>query len=257
MAAGQPGPLRPDGRRLPRGRAQVGLPRHLRRQEARGRSGGRLLLNGKRLNLRGASIHEDDREEGGALSQGTRRLLVNRLREPRRHGHALALPAPPRLPRGVRPARGSSTGCTRRSTRFRTRSSDACCRRREPRGAADRAQQHEPRLDPHLVARQRAGRQPLGARHLRLAACRRYIRDASTAVREMDDTHLIGDRPPVAHRRAAHRPAFRYLDVLGVNEYFGWYDSYKADLVRPASTLSELGPLPRRAARARTPSCRS
>ena len=65
-----------------------------------------------------------------------------------------------------------------------------------------------------------------------------YIRDASTAVREMDDTHLIGDRPPVARRRAAHRPSFRYLDVLGVNEYFGWYDSYKADLVRGDTTLA-------------------
>lgn len=43
--------------------------------------GGRILLNGKRVTLRGASIHEDDLEEGGALSQGTRRLLVNRLRD--------------------------------------------------------------------------------------------------------------------------------------------------------------------------------
>ena len=43
-------------------------------------SRGRLLLNGKRLNLRGASIHEDDAKEGGALSQRTRELLVNRLR---------------------------------------------------------------------------------------------------------------------------------------------------------------------------------
>ncbi len=44
-------------------------------------SRGRLLLNGKRLNLRGASIHEDDLEEGGALSQDTRRQLVGRLRD--------------------------------------------------------------------------------------------------------------------------------------------------------------------------------
>ena len=44
------------------------------------RRGGVLLLNGKRLSLRGASIHEDDAEEGGALSQSTRNLLVSRLR---------------------------------------------------------------------------------------------------------------------------------------------------------------------------------
>ena len=45
------------------------------------RRGGVILLNGKRLNLRGASIHEDDKDEGGALSQGTRNLLVSRLRD--------------------------------------------------------------------------------------------------------------------------------------------------------------------------------
>src|SRR5688500_19150771 len=44
------------------------------------RPGGVILLNGKRLNLRGASIHEDDVQEGGALSQGTRTLLLNRLK---------------------------------------------------------------------------------------------------------------------------------------------------------------------------------
>src|SRR5215210_219738 len=43
------------------------------------RPGGVILVNGKRLNLRGASIHEDDMREGGALSQRTRDLLVNRL----------------------------------------------------------------------------------------------------------------------------------------------------------------------------------
>ena len=33
---------------------------------------GIIRLNGKRLNLRGASVHEDDAQEGGALSQATR-----------------------------------------------------------------------------------------------------------------------------------------------------------------------------------------
>jgi hypothetical protein len=33
---------------------------------------------------------------------------------------------------------------------------------------------------------------------------------------------------------------YRWLDVLGLNEYFGWYDSFKADLVRPPTTTAEL-----------------
>ena len=44
------------------------------------RPGGVILLNGKRLNVRGASVMEDDIREGGALSARTRGLLINRLR---------------------------------------------------------------------------------------------------------------------------------------------------------------------------------
>src|SRR5919109_248798 len=64
-----------DGKRRGAYRLNFGV----RKLEAR--PGGIMLLNGHRLNLRGASIHEDDLEEGGALSQGTRRLLLYRLRK--------------------------------------------------------------------------------------------------------------------------------------------------------------------------------
>ena len=95
-------------------------------------SGGRLLLNGKRLNLRGASIHEDDIKEGGALSQRTASCSST----------ACAISAGRSRARTIRCIRrssrcstgsGSSTGCTRPSTRCRTTSSDACCRRRSAR----------------------------------------------------------------------------------------------------------------------------
>ena len=123
--------------------------------------GGVMFLNGRRLNLRGASIHEDDLEEGGALSQGTRRLLIRRLRAmggtvTRSHyplhpafieafdrlGILYWVQAPVyQLPEQLlRPGQGA-------------------VRRHAGRGA-DRAQQPEPPLDLHLVARQRAGQQP-------------------------------------------------------------------------------------------------
>jgi hypothetical protein len=70
----------------------------------------------------------------------------------------------------------------------------------------------------------------------------RYLREGSQAVRELDDTRLVGiDRQSRVGEPATH-PAYRHLDVLGVNEYFGWYDSYKADLVRAPTTVAELGP---------------
>jgi beta-glucuronidase len=69
-----------------------------------------------------------------------------------------------------------------------------------------------------------------------------YMRDASAAAREIDDTRLIAIDRQSRVGEPADVPAYRYLDVLGVNEYFGWYDSYRADLVRPPTTTTELGP---------------
>jgi Glycosyl hydrolases family 2, TIM barrel domain len=70
----------------------------------------------------------------------------------------------------------------------------------------------------------------------------RYIREASTAVRELDDTRLVAIDRQSRVEEPLTSPAYAYLDVLGVNEYFGWYDSYRADLQRPPTTLDELGP---------------
>jgi hypothetical protein len=67
-----------------------------------------------------------------------------------------------------------------------------------------------------------------------------YIRDTSEAIRELDDTHLLAIDRQSRVGEPLTDPSYRYLDVLGVNEYFGWYDSFKADLVRPPTTLAEL-----------------
>ena len=152
--------------------------------------GGIIRLNGKRLNLRGASVHEDDSRRA-ARSRRPPHPVPQPPPEPRRHDHALALPAPPRVHRGARPA-GSCTGSTRRSTRSRPRTGTA--RRphaRSARGHADGAQQHQPPLDPHLVAGRRAGRGGAEPRHLRPE--RRALHPRSVeAVRELDDTRLVG-----------------------------------------------------------------
>jgi beta-glucuronidase len=71
----------------------------------------------------------------------------------------------------------------------------------------------------------------------------RFIRDGAAAARELDDTRLIAiDR----HSRIGEpvtSSAYRHLDALGVNEYFGWYRSVREDNVaRGPSTVEELGP---------------
>jgi beta-galactosidase/beta-glucuronidase len=200
--------------------------------------GGRLLLNGKRLNLRGASIHEDDRVEGGALSQNTRRLLVNRLRNLRATVTRSHYPLHPaflemfdklgilywvdapvyQVPNTVF---GRVLPAAERAALLTVRNN----------------MNHASILTWSLANEPAGNRSELG---IFSSPLQTYIRDASAAVREMDDTHLIGIDRQSRVGEPLTDSSFQYLDVLGVNEYFGWYDSFKADLVRPATTLSEL-----------------
>ena len=64
-----------------------------------------------------------------------------------------------------------------------------------------------------------------------------YIREAAAAARQIDDTRLIAIDRQSRIGEPLWSPAYRYLDALGVNEYFGWYDSVRADL--PGSSTTE------------------
>jgi beta-galactosidase/beta-glucuronidase len=206
------------------------------------RPGGVLLLNGKRLSLRGASIHEDDMEEGGAVSQSTRNLLVSRLRDLRatvtrshyplhpafleafdRYGILYWVDVPVyQIPNSFFDQPAVRYAATRAAT------------------LTVRENLNNVSVMTWALANEPAGnRSELGEIGSGLD---RYLREGSQAVRELDDTRLVGiDRQSRIGEPATHR-AYRYLDVLGVNEYFGWYDSYKADLVRAPTTVAELGP---------------
>jgi beta-glucuronidase len=212
----------------------------VRKLEAR--RGGVLLLNGKRLSLRGASIHEDDMEEGGALSQSTRNLLVSRLRDLRatvtrshyplhpafleafdRYGILYWVDVPVyQIPNSFFDQAAVRFAATRAAT------------------LTVRENLNNVSVMTWALANEPAGnRSELGEIG---SGLERYLRDGSQAVRELDDTRLVGiDRQSRFGEPPTHR-AYRYLDVLGVNEYFGWYDSYKADLVRAPTTVAELGP---------------
>jgi beta-glucuronidase len=225
-----------NGRRLAAYKLRFGV----RKLETR--RGGVLLLNGKRLNLRGASIHEDDMEEGGALSQSTRNLLVSRLRDLRatvtrshyplhpafleafdRYGILYWVDVPVyQIPNTFFDQAGVRFAATRAAT------------------LTVRENLNNVSVMTWALANEPAGnRSELGEIG---SGLERYLREGSQAVRELDDTRLVGiDRQSRFGEPPTHR-AYRYLDVLGVNEYFGWYDSYKADLVRAPTTVAELGP---------------
>jgi len=67
-----------------------------------------------------------------------------------------------------------------------------------------------------------------------------YIKTASKAIRQLDNTRMVGIDRQSRIGEVAYHPAFAQLDVMGVNEYFGWYDSTTTN--RPPSTTKELGP---------------
>ena len=202
--------------------------------------GGVILLNGRRLEAHGASIHEDDVKEGGALSSRTRSLLVSRLRDlgatiTRSHyslhpafmeafdkyGILYWVDAPVyQLPNGF----FNQTGV---------------------RAAANRAvvltvrnNINHPSIMTWSLANEPAGnRSELGIFGQGLA---RFIEGGAETVRELDDTRFVSIDRQARAGEPTTSSVYRSLDVLGINEYFGWYDSYKADLVRPPTTTAEL-----------------
>jgi beta-glucuronidase len=206
------------------------------------RRGGVLLLNGRPLRLRGASIHEDDARTGAALTPAMRGLLVNRLRDlgatvTRSHYplHPAFLEAFDRLgilywvQAPVYQLPGSFfdlPGVRRASTRAVKLT------------VANNL--NHPSVLAWSLANEPAGhRLELGVIGPNLV---RYVREASAAARALDDTRPIAIDRQSRVLEPITSPAYAYLDVLGVNEYFGWYDSFRADLQRPPTTVAELGP---------------
>jgi beta-glucuronidase len=203
--------------------------------------GGAMFLNGRRLNLRGASIHEDDLEEGGALSQSTRRLLIRRLRGlggtvTRSHYplHPAFIEAFDRL--GI--LYWVDAPVYQLPNSYFDLPSVRSSAVRAVRQTVEGNLNH-PSIFTWSLANEPAGnRSELGAIGPGLVE---FIREGAAAVRELDDTRFVAidrqsrvDEPPTS-------PAYGFLDVLGVNEYFGWYPSYRADVARGPTTVGELG----------------
>ncbi len=202
------------------------------------RPGGILLLNGRRLALRGASIVEDDLEEGGALSQGTRNLLVSRLKDLGATVTRSQYPLHPALIEAFDRA-GIMYWLEAPIYQLPNKLFDRV------RPAAVRAavltvrnNMNNPSIYTWSLANEPAGnRSELGVIGPGLE---RYIADGAAAIRELDDTRLIGIDRQSRMGEIVTSPAYEHLDVLGVNEYFGWYDSYREDLVRAPTTIDEL-----------------
>jgi beta-glucuronidase len=205
------------------------------------RPGGVILLNGKRLNLHGASIHEDDIREGGALSQRTRMLLVNRLQN---LGATITRSHYPLHPAFIEAFDRAGimywvdAPVYQVPTSLWVRSGVRGLATRAATLTVDQNINHPSILTWSLANEPSEDGANLGVYGPALV---RYIRDASHAVRELDDTRLVGLDRQSRLGEPVTTDAHQYLDVLGVNEYMGWYRSVienRPDL--PWSTTADL-----------------
>ena len=205
------------------------------------RPGGIIRLNGKRLNLKGASIHEDDLQEGGALSQATRTLLLNRLRS---LGATITRSHYPLHPAFVEALDRAGILYWVDAPVYQVPTSSwvrSGVRKLALRAATltVRNNINNPSVLTWSLANEPSEAGPnLGTYGPSLV---RYIRDASHAVRELDDTRLVGLDRQSRVGEPYTTDAHQYLDVLGVNDYFGWYRSVAENLPElPPTTTPEL-----------------
>jgi beta-glucuronidase len=205
------------------------------------RPGGVILLNGKRLNVRGASVMEDDRVEGGALSPRTRELLLNRLKN---LGATITRSQYPMHPAFLEGLDRAGILYWVDAPVYQIPNSNWA--RAGVRSLAERAatltvknnMNHASMLTWSLAVEPAAEEESLGAYAPGFVS---YVRDASQAIREMDDTHLVGFDRQSRIGEPLTTPAHQYIDVLGVNDYFGWYRSVidnRPDL--PPSATADL-----------------
>ncbi|MBA2630628.1 MAG: hypothetical protein H0U84_06365 [Thermoleophilaceae bacterium] len=201
---------------------------------------GVLYLNGRRLQLRGASIHEDDLRTGAALTPGTRSTLVRRLKDLSATVTRSHYPLHPGFLEAFDRAGilyWVDAPVYQLPNVFFDRTGVRSASTRAVRLTVSQNVNH-PSVMAWSLANEPAGnRSELG---LMGAGLQTYIRDAAAAAREIDDTRLIAIDRQSRVEEPLYNPAYRHLDALGVNEYFGWYDSYRADLQRPPTTTDEL-----------------
>ena len=205
------------------------------------RPGGVITLNGKRVNLRGASIHEDDRREGGAVSAATRRMFLNRLKN---LGATITRSHYPLHPAFIEALDRAGIMYWVQAPVYQVptpnwdKSGVRALATRASTLTVENNLNHPSILTWSLANEPQEAGANLGNYSANFT---RYVSGASRAVRRIDDTRLIAIDRQSRVGEPLTTPVHQYLDVLGVNEYFGWYRSVidnRPDL--PSTTTADL-----------------
>jgi beta-glucuronidase len=190
---------------------------------------GRIQLNGRDVNLRGASMHEDSPSRGAALTPAQMRQNIGYLRE---LGATITRSHYPFHPYTLELADRHGILIWSEIPVFRMASRLFAIA--EVRNKALRMLRTEiardanhPSVAVWSIGNENASRPGTGLR--------KYIRKAERTVQDLDPTRLIGlatsGFPTVEKQRI-----YTELDVLGINDYFGWYNG-------PRGTISDRNQL--------------
>jgi beta-glucuronidase len=180
-------------------------------------STGRLYLNGRPVNVRGVGVHEDNRTQGFAVDNVWRRQLVSEAqavgaRMLRTHYplhpyiHELADREGLLIWSEIPVYQMAASAIRSRSVRARAL-----------RLLQDnvRANVNHPSVAVWSIGNELSPRPDAGQA--------RYIREAAAAARAIDPTRPVGIAFAGYPSERCHRAAYAPLDILGVNDYFGWY----------------------------------
>jgi beta-glucuronidase len=178
--------------------------------------GGHLQLNGRRVNLRGVGIHEDDPVAGFAIGSARRAQIVAQAKE---LGGTVLRSHYPLHPEMHELADREGLLIWSEVPVYALKNRDlrsSAVRRRAAREVEENAlaNQNHPSVMLWSIANELSSR-PSGGQ-------RAYIEEAARRARAVDPTRPVGIAI-AGYPAVGCRAEYAALDVMGINDYFGWY----------------------------------
>lgn len=210
--------------------------KHLARTAA-----GVALLNGRALNLRGASIHEDEPNKGAAWDTGQRRAHLSYLKS---LGATVTRAHYPLHPAFMESLDRAGIMFWAQAPVYQVRPEKMAGQVRKNAVQANRdtvtAGINHASIFTWSLGNELSGTDGGVFFNETQPAYQTFATQAAAAVRKLDPTRFVGiDRQSILAQPDPSPGLAKAIDVIGINEYFGWY---RASQIGRASTTGDLGP---------------